>query len=89
MHRIGFTEKACFACTRAAADQDIEISAVLFPVKTNADILGQQLVLGQVFIPILLVQRIGVAPFCRAVFLTPAVVPACGEINTDSHTVCD
>ena len=31
---------------------------------------------------------IGVAPFCRAVFLTPAVVPACGEINTDSHTVC-
>ena len=31
---------------------------------------------------------IGVAPFCRAVFLTPAVVPACGEINADSHTVC-
>ena len=38
---------------------------MLFPVKTNADILGQQLVLGQVFIPILFVQRIGVAPYAR------------------------
>ena len=28
-----------------------------------------------------------VAPFRRAVFLTPAVIPACREINADAHSV--
>ena len=87
LHRIGLTKEPCLTCTRAAAHKDIQISAVLFSVQTDTDILGKQLIFRRVFITVFLVDSTCVAPFSRAVFLTPAVVPACGEINADTHTV--
>ena len=33
------------------------------------------------------IQSTCVAPFRRAVFLTPAVIPECREINADAHSV--
>ena len=87
LHSVGLAKKPCLTCTRTAADQNIQVSAVLLSVQADTHILREQFVLERVFISVLLVESTCIAPFCRAVFLPPAVVPACGEIDADAHSV--
>lgn len=58
-------------------------------VQPDCHILRQQLVFALGLLCVLFVHGTGAAPFCRAVFLPPAVVPACGEVDADAHSVAE
>ncbi len=87
VHDVGFCKKPRLASTGAAADQDVQVAAVLSSVEADGDILRQNLVCGPVPAGILLVDRARRAPFRRAVFLTPPIVSVVGEINADPYGI--
>lgn len=65
------------------------MAAVLFPIQTNTDIPGQQLIGRKVLVGVFPVQRFGIAPFCWTVFLPSAVIPACREADADTHRISE
>ena len=87
LHKVGLTVKSCFTCTGTAAYQCIQISSVLFRIQSDTDILRHQLVIGIRRLSVLLIHGSCIAPFCRTVFLPPAVVSLCGEIYPDTHSI--
>jgi hypothetical protein len=87
LHSVGLAKEAGFSRPRTAAAKNVQVSAVLFPIQTDTDILGQQLIRRRVLVLIFLVDSTCVAPFCRTVFLTPAVILSCGKINANPHPV--
>ena len=87
LHKVGLTVKSCFTCTRTTTYQCIQISSVLFRIQSDTDILCHQLIIGIRRLSVFLIHGSCVAPFCRTVFLPPAVVSLCGEIYPDTHSI--
>ena len=73
--------------TTAANHHSIQIAAVLSAVQTHADMLGENLVSLRDLCLILLIHGGGAAPFCRTMFLTPAVIAPGGQSHTDSQSI--
>ena len=78
LHDIRFHVKAGLACSASAYDQNIQISSVLMSIKAYPHVLCQYLVHIVRALSVLAVHGCGIAPLCRAVFLSAPVVAACG-----------
>ena len=87
MAQVHFAIEPAFSCAAAAAYEGIERPAVLSSVQPHADVLGENAVLELVFVPVFPVHSPGIAPFCRAMFFSPAVVAAGGEINPNPDSI--
>ena len=88
LHNVRLGIEPCFAGTRTAAHKYIQISAVLMTVKTDFRFLRQNLVFfGLCFILILFVYLSGIAPMCRTVFFTAAIISCGGYINGNTDNI--
>ena len=66
----------------------IQITTVLMTVKTDFRFLRQNLVFfGLCFILILFVYLSGIAPMCRTVFFTAAIISCGGYINDNADNI--
>ena len=87
LHDVRLCVKACFACARTAADENVQIPSVFSSVKTYRRVLRQDLVPGRVFAAVLFVYGSCAAPTRRAVFFPASVVPCGGKIDPDPHRI--
>ena len=74
--QIRLCVKPRFACAAAADHDRVEVAAVLSAVQTSTAILRKNLVVLRLYRPVFFVDGSFVAPPCRSVFLTSAVVAA-------------
>jgi len=87
LKQIHLCVEAAFSRTAAATAQCVQVSSVLSAIQTHADIFCEDAIGKRVFVPVLSVYSSGIAPFCRAVFLTSAIVASGREINADTQAI--
>ena len=87
VHDVWLGIEPGFACAGAAADQRIEVAAVLMPAQADRHILREDLVFGLGLGGIFAVDLTGIAPFSRAVLLPLAVITDRGQVNRNGDSV--
>ena len=87
LHDVWQGKASGFSCTGASHHEDVETSAVLVGVQTDAEVLRQQDVLGVRLLAVFLTDLPGIAPSGGTMFFPSAVVLLTGIKNADPGCV--
>ena len=84
---IGLCVEPCLARAASAHHDGVQIAQMLPAVQAHADVLRKELVSRRLLCPVFPADGSGIAPLCRAVFLTAPIVPAGGEVDAEEKSI--
>ena len=87
LHNVRFGIEACFTCTRAADNHDVQIAPMLFSVKTYPCVLCQKNIIRPILIRIFSGENGRCTPFCRAMFFSLSVVMLSRKVYADRNAI--
>ena len=87
LHNVRFGIEACFTCTRAADNHDVQIAPMLFSVKTYPCVLCQKNIMRPILIRIFSGENCRCTPFCRAIFFSLSVVMLSRKVYADRNAI--